>query len=48
MGFAFTFTLSITLILPPIGNNLYVASTLTKFSVTAIAKKAAPFMGARF
>lgn len=38
--------LAIGFVTPPIGNNLYVASTLTKLPVTAIAKKAVPFMGA--
>ena len=38
--------LAIGFVTPPIGNNLYVASTLTKLPVTAIAKKAMPFMGA--
>lgn len=40
--------LAIGFVTPPIGNNLYVASTLTKLPVTAIAKKAVPFMGAFF
>ncbi|MGN1007418.1 MAG: TRAP transporter large permease [Butyricicoccus sp.] len=40
--------LAIGFVTPPIGNNLYVASTLTKLPVTAIAKKAVPFMAAFF
>ncbi len=40
--------LAIGFVTPPIGNNLYVASTLTKLPVTAIAKKAMPFMAAFF
>ena len=40
--------LAIGFVTPPVGNNLYVASTLTKLSVTTIAKKAMPFMAAFF
>ncbi len=40
--------LAIGFVTPPIGNNLYVASTLTKLPVTSIAKKAMPFMAAFF
>jgi len=40
--------LAIGFVTPPIGNNLYVASTLTKLPVTTIAKKAIPFMVAFF
>lgn len=40
--------LAIGFVTPPIGNNLYVASTLTKLPVTSIAKKALPFMVAFF
>ena len=40
--------LAIGFVTPPIGNNLYVASTLTKLPVTTIARKALPFMGAFF
>ena len=36
--------LAIGFVTPPIGNNLYVASTLTKLPVTTISKKAIPFM----
>ncbi|MDO5548800.1 MAG: TRAP transporter large permease [Eubacteriales bacterium] len=35
--------LAIGYVTPPIGNNLYVASTLTKVPVMSIAKKAVPF-----
>lgn len=40
--------LAIGFVTPPIGNNLYVASTLTKLPVMAIVKKAVPFMAAFF
>ena len=40
--------LAIGFVTPPVGNNLYVASTLTKLPVTTIAKKAMPFMAAFF
>lgn len=36
--------LAIGFVTPPVGNNLYVASTLTRVPVTTIAKKAVPFM----
>lgn len=40
--------LAIGFVTPPIGNNLYVASTLTKLPVTSIARKAIPFIAAFF
>lgn len=40
--------LAIGFVTPPIGNNLYVASTITKLPVTTIARKAMPFMAAFF
>jgi C4-dicarboxylate transporter DctM subunit len=36
--------LAIGFVTPPVGNNLYVASTLTRVPVMTIVKKAAPFM----
>lgn len=40
--------LAIGFVTPPIGNNLYVASSLTKLPVTTIVRKALPFMAAFF
>lgn len=40
--------LAIGFVTPLIGNNLYVASMLTKLPVAAIAKKTMPFMAAFF
>lgn len=47
-GVIMIINLAIGFVTPPIGNNLYVASTLTKLPVTSIAKKAMPFMAAFF
>lgn len=47
-GIIMIVNLAIGFVTPPIGNNLYVASTLTKLPVTSIAKKAMPFMAAFF
>ena len=38
--------LAIGFVTPPLGNNLFVASTMTKVPVMSIAKKVVPFMGA--
>ena len=40
--------LAIGFVTPPVGNNLYVASTITKIPVMTIAKRALPFMGVFF
>lgn len=47
-GIIMIVNLAIGFVTPPIGNNLYVASTLTKLPVTSIARKALPFIAAFF
>ena len=47
-GIIMIVNLAIGFVTPPIGNNLYVASTLTKLPVTSIARKAIPFIVAFF
>ncbi|MCQ5130531.1 TRAP transporter large permease [Butyricicoccus faecihominis] len=45
-GIIMVCNLAVGFITPPIGNNLYVASTLTKVPVMSLAKKVLPFMAA--